>query len=84
MGNQGVAPAMMAFDLSPRMIRKGVTVLRLTSIDKLTGLELYLSVPRLAQLQNNRHSLQQIITSLHSLPGSDEHLHLIQTFDTCT
>lgn len=62
LGNQGVAPAMLAFDLSPGMIRKGVTVLRLTSIDKLTELELHLSVPRLVQLQNNRHSLQQILS----------------------
>lgn len=46
------------------VIRKGVTVLRLTSIDKLTGLELYTSVPRLVQLQDSRHSLRQIL-SLH-------------------
>lgn len=64
------------------IIRKGVTVLRLTSIDKLTELELYLSVPRLVRLQDIRHSLQQIL-SLH-YTHYQAHMSIFKHFDTCT
>lgn len=64
------------------IIRKGVTVLRLTSIDKLTELELYLSCTSTGTAPGHPAlASTNFITSLHSLSGSDEH---IQTFDTCT
>lgn len=65
--------------------RKGVTVLRLTSIDKLTDLELYLPAPRVVRLQNNRHSLQQIL-SLHytHYQAQTSTWTLFKAFDTCT
>lgn len=72
-----VAPsAMLAFDLSRRMIEKGVTVLRMTSIDKLTDLELHLSVPRLMQLpeqpalaSTNLYHFTTLISRLRGAPA---------------
>lgn len=86
LGDEGRVPAMLAFGLFREDDRKGVTVLRLTSIDKLTDLELYLSTCTSSGTAPGQPALAStnLITSLHSLPSSDELLNLIQSFDTCT